>query len=158
MKKSEGNHRGGSGDNRDRGTSSSSSGSKRKQTDDESKDEEEMVDDETATNQHEEKGGDEEEDSIRLGPRITVRTKTHDGGSSSSQIQETEAEAGTTSEEREVNNNNNRMDAFARYSPGTTRRTRVSTEQHISTFLDNNNYQGEQRDRGRRGDESGKQF
>ena len=157
MKKSEGNHRGGgSGDNRDRGTSSSS-GSKRKQAD-ESKDEEEMVDDESATNQPEEKGGNDEEDSIRLGPRITVRTKTHDGGSSSSQIQETEAEAGTTSEEREVNNYNNRMDAFARYSPGTTRRTRVSTEQHISTFLDNNNYQGEQRDRGRRGDESGKQF
>ena len=38
-----------------------------------------MVDDESATNQHEEKGGDEEEDSLRLGPWITVRTKTQMG-------------------------------------------------------------------------------
>ena len=153
MKKSEGNYRGGSGD-RDGGTSSSS-GSKRKQTDDESKDEEEKVDDETATNQPEVKEDNEEESSLQLGTRITVRTKTHDGGSSS-QVQDTEAEAATTSEEREGNNNNNRTDAFARYSPGTTRRTRVSTEQHISTFLDNNNYQDEQRHRG--GEGSGKQL
>ena len=76
--------------------------------------------------------------------------KDTDGGSSSSQVQETESEAGTTSEEREGNNNNNRMDAFARYSPDNTRRTRSSTEQHISKFLDNNNYQDEQhRGRGR---------
>jgi len=149
MKKSEGDHRGGGSGDGDGGTSSSS-GCKRKQGDDESK-EDEKIDDESATNQHEEigVGGDQEEDSIRLGPRITVRTKTCDGGSSSSQIQETESEAGATSEETEGNNNNNRMDAFARYSPDNTRRTRVSTEQHISTFLDNNNYQDEQRQRGR---------
>ena len=84
------------------------------------------------------------ENSLQLGTKITVRTKTHDGGSSS-RVQSGTEEGNTTEETAE--GNNNRMDAFARYSDGTTRRTRVSTEQHISTFLDSNNYQDEQLDR-----------
>ena len=123
----------GGGEDRGRGDGGTkSSGSKRRRSgNDDGKDD---VND--TTNQQQER-------SLTLGTKIIVRTKTHDGGSSS-QVQ-SGAEGDNAEETAE--GNNNRTDAFARYSDGTTRRTRVSTEQHISTFLEGNNYHDEQSDR-----------
>lgn len=128
----------------------SSSGSKRRRSDSDDNDKNGNNDDD---DESKEVGKDDANDTtnqqkegkeslLQLGTKITVRTKTHDGGSSSQvQVQSGAEEDNTTDE-----TTNNRMDAFARYSDGTTRRTRVSTEQHISTFLEENNYQDEQSD------------
>ena len=143
MKKSGGDEDRESGDG---GTSSS--GSKRRRSDnnnnndnndDDDEPKEVGKDDANDTTNQQQKG---KESLIHLGTKITVRTKTHDGGSSS-QVQSGAEEDNTTTDET----TNNRMDAFAMYSDGTTRRTRVSTEQHISKFLNGNNYQDDQQDR-----------
>ena len=121
-----------------------SSGSKRRRSDDNNDESKEVgKDDANDTTNQQQEGKEGEGSLLQLGTKITVRTKTHDGGSSS-QVQ-SGAEGDNAEETAE--GNNNRTDAFARYSDGTTRRTRVSTEQHISTFLDSNNYQDEQQDR-----------
>ena len=121
----------------------SSSGSKRRRSDDnDDNDESKEVGKDDAnndtTNQQQE-GKEGEVSLLQLGKKITVRTKTHDGGSSS-RVQSGAEEDNTTDE-------TTRMDAFARYSDGSTRRTRVSTEQHISKFLNGNNYQDDRQDR-----------
>ena len=125
----------------------SSSGSKRRRSDDnDDNDESKEVGKDDAnndtTNQQQE-GKEGEVSLLQLGKKITVRTKTHDGGSSSRVQLGAEEDNTTTTDET----TSNRMDAFAMYSDGTTRRTRVSTEQHISKFLNGNNYQDDQQDR-----------
>ena len=124
----------------------SSSGSKRRRSDDnEDNDESKEVgkDYATDTTNQQQEGKEGEGSVLQLGTKITVRTKTHDGGSSSRVQLGAEEDNTTTTDET----TSNRMDAFAMYSDGTTRRTRVSTEQHISKFLNGNNYQDDQQDR-----------
>lgn len=120
-------------DDTDKTTNNSSKRRRRSNTNDNDDDDEAKVDkditdaDEEQQTQAEEQK--DKEDSIQLGQKTPIRTKTYDGGSTS-----TSRDNATDS--RRTN------DPWPRDCNG-RRRTRLSTEQHVSTILDNLNLNGE---------------
>ena len=117
-------------DDIDRTTNSSSKRWRRSNdNDDESKAKVDKDTDEQQQAQAEEQK--DKEDSIQLDPKTPVLTKTYDGGSTG------------TSRDNTTDSNRSTNDPWTRDCNG-RRRTRLSTEQHVSMFLDNLNLNGEE--------------
>ena len=118
-------------DDIDRAANSSSKRRRRSNTNENDNDESKAkVDKDTDEQQAQAEEQEDKGDNIQLGQKTPIRTKTYDGGSTS------------TSQDATDDSNRSTNDPWPRDCNG-RRRTRLSTEQHVSTFLDNLNLNGE---------------